>query len=87
MPKKFAINRSKSGRGLLVAALTAALALSMFFVAAPVVRAAEYDTYLYITAAPNPVGVNQQLSITAIMPNVPPRQYPVESPGTATGKT
>ena len=56
------------------------LSASFLMVSPSLVNAAEYDTYLYITAAPNPVGINQQLAVTVVMPNVPPAQYPLDSP-------
>jgi outer membrane protein assembly factor BamB len=42
--------------------------------------AATYDTEVYITASPNPIGIGQKLSVVSIMPNVPPAQYPLDSP-------
>jgi outer membrane protein assembly factor BamB len=56
------------------------LSASILMISAASVNAASYDTYLYITAAPNPVGINQQIQVTAIMPNVPPAQLPLDSP-------
>jgi outer membrane protein assembly factor BamB len=55
--------------------LTTALSPSLSFV-----KATAYDTYIYTAVSPNPVGVNQQVVVTSIMPNVPPAQYPIESP-------
>ncbi|MFB3889529.1 MAG: PQQ-binding-like beta-propeller repeat protein [Candidatus Bathyarchaeia archaeon] len=46
----------------------------------PNVAAVSYDTYIYIQVAPNPVGVNQPVSVTSIMPNVPPAQLPANAP-------
>ena len=56
------------------------LVFSVFSAFAIPAQAASYDTYIYITASPNPIGVNQKLSVTSIMPNVPPAQYPLDSP-------
>ncbi len=64
----------------LVAILVFILAASFLASTAIPVNAAQYDTHLYITAALNPVGINQQLAVTVVMPNVPPAQYPLDSP-------
>ena len=82
MSKRISVKKVKINR--LNSAATIALLLIMisatFFAIAPTVNAATYDTYVYITAAPNPAGVNQQLAVTVIFPNVPPAQYPTDSP-------
>jgi hypothetical protein len=69
----------KTGK-IISIALILIIAASLQMTSITPVNAASFDTYLYITAAPNPAGVNQQMSITAIMPNVPPAQLPLDAP-------
>ena len=49
---------------------------------APLSRAqtTTHQTYIYIVAQPNPIGVNQQVYLTFLLPNVPPAQLPVANP-------
>ena len=61
-------------------ALILLLASGVFFVFVSFAEAGSYDTYIYITATPNPIGINQKFSVVSIMPNVPPAQYPLDSP-------
>ena len=80
--KENSLNISKRRRSILITALILLMTSSSLLTFAPSTNAAaaEYETYLYITAAPNPVGVNQQLGVTVIFPNVPPAQLPLSSP-------
>jgi hypothetical protein len=39
-------------------------------------NALEFDTAIFIAVSPNPIGINQQVAVTSIMPNVPPPQFP-----------
>ena len=54
--------------------------LSAMISVIPPINAAQYDTYLHITAAPNPVGVNQKLDVVVIFSNIPPAQLPLDTP-------
>jgi outer membrane protein assembly factor BamB len=53
-------------------ALTLILATSIFIVSIPFSRAENIDTYAFISVAPNPVGVNQQVNVLMWLSNVPP---------------
>ncbi len=46
----------------------------------PLSSALTHETYIYVTVAPNPVGVNQDVFITFILPSVPPAQLPPANP-------
>ncbi len=52
--------------------LTLILSTSVFIVSIPISRAENIDTYAFISVAPNPVGVNQQVNILMWLSNVPP---------------
>ena len=56
------------------------LTISAIVVALPVVNAAEVDTWIYLKAIPDPVGINQQAILQFFMPYPPPRQLPPERP-------
>jgi outer membrane protein assembly factor BamB len=77
--KSAKIRRNKN-KTLYTIALTLMMTISVTLVALPLANAVSFDTYVYIMVAPNPVGVNQQVAVTSIMPNVPPAQYPLDSP-------
>lgn len=74
------MNKTNNLKSIFAIALTLLMTFSTIFAFVPVSSAAEYDTYLYITAAPNHVGIGQQLGVTVIFPNVPPAQLPLSSP-------
>jgi len=66
-------------------ALTSAAVILMFvattlMAGVSVVDAVTFDTFIYIAVAPDPVGAGQQVVVTSIMANVPPAQYPLDSP-------
>ncbi len=61
--------------------LTLMMAATILFVNAPQTNAAtQNNTYIYIVATPNPIGVNQQVNLQFFMANVPPAQYPLDRP-------
>jgi len=61
-------------------ALTLIMTFATLIAFAPIVNATEFQTYIYMDAAPNPVGTGQTVYLTFIMPNVPPAQYPAANP-------
>ena len=74
------MNNEKNKKVIVTITLLLMMTLSTMISIIPLVNAAQYETYLYITAAPNPVGIGQQLGVTVIFPNVPPAQLPLSSP-------
>ncbi len=68
------ILKNKNKRKLFSATLVALLALSAFIVCMQSANAAalEIDTYAYVMVSPNPVGVNQQVLVTAQIDKVSP---------------
>lgn len=45
-----------------------------------VTNALEFETAIFIAVSPDPIGVNQQVSVTSIIANVPPPQFPEDRP-------
>ena len=74
------MNITKNKKSIFAIALTLLMTFSTIFAIVPMANSAEYVTYLYVTAAPNPVGIGQQLGVTVVFPNVPPAQLPLSSP-------
>ena len=74
------LKKIRKKRATTTCALVTLLTFAALLTFAPAVSAAEFETYIYIDAAPNPVGVGQPVYLTFIMANVPPAQYPLANP-------
>lgn len=74
--------RNKKIKSKLVATIfVGMLTIATFLVAIPAsVAAEEFDTWIYLFPTPNPVGINQQVVLQFFMPDVPPRQFPLDRP-------
>ena len=68
--KKYTLDKS------FVAALILILFASILVNQLSTVKSLEFETRVHIAVSPNPIGVNQQVSVTSIIPNVPPPQLP-----------
>jgi hypothetical protein len=67
----------------LALSLILVLAFSMLVAVSSVVSAdtlLDHTTYIYVVAAPNPIGVGQATYITFFLPNTPPAQLPLATP-------
>jgi hypothetical protein len=70
-------------KALCAAVLTLMMAISTGIAAVPMSSAQtllDHNTYIYVVAAPNPIGLGETTYITYFLPNVPPAQLPVSAP-------
>jgi outer membrane protein assembly factor BamB len=73
--------KNKRTQTILCATMILIMAFSALMATTPLTQAAPpHETFCYIAATPNPIGVNQQVNLQFFMPNVPPAQYPLVAP-------